>query len=321
MTALEARLPASPKSMLQPARDRALQFRVSDLEQLYTGAESWLQLTRGALECTGTRVHLGAGRVTEFHLNCGIQISSRVDKGRLAILLIRPDSHGYVLVGGKKYVEACCLVVSGEELAVSVLGAASMLWFEIDGRAIARHRGGSAWNVASLRYAFDPSPLERWTLTAFSGDVMRGIALEGELERLARMLLQRVRVRAEGSAELNRSMLVRKALELMWSSIEEPPTLRDICLAAKCSVRTLIYVFNATFGMSPMRYFKIQRLNVAHRRLQSAGSSARIFDIAADCGFWHLGHFGVDYKAFFGTTPRMTPRRSMIEYARIAGTR
>lgn len=322
MTALETRLPAAPKGVLQPARDRTLHFRVNDLEQLYTGAESWLQLTPGVLECAGKRVHLAAARVTELHLNCGVQISSRVDKGRLAILLIRPGADEYVLAGGKKYAEACCLVVSGEELAVSVLGAASMVWFEIDGRAIARHRGGNfGWSFAPLRYAFDPSPLERWTLTAFAADSMHGVAPEGELERLARMLLQRVRARAEGSAELNRSMLVRKALELMWSSIEEPPTLRDICGAAKCSVRTLIYVFNATFGMSPMRYFKIQRLNVAHRRLQSAGSGARIFDIAADCGFWHLGHFGVDYKAFFGTTPRMTPRRSMIEYVRIAATR
>ena len=138
---------------------------------------------------------------------------------------------------------------------------------------------------------------------------MDGAAINVEIERIVRSMLNRARGHAESQADANREKLVRTALELMWSSIEEPRTLRDICKAAKCSVRTLIYVFNATFGMSPMRYFKIQRLNFAHRRLQRSDSGSRIFDVAADCGFWHLGHFGVDYKAFFGTTPRMTPRK------------
>jgi AraC-like DNA-binding protein len=236
-----------------------------------------------------------------------MQISTRIERGRLAMLLIQPESGGHVLTGGKKYAGACTLVVSGDELSLNVLGAASILWFEIDGRAGTRHRGGS---YAPVRYAFEPSTRERWTLSAYAEEAMHGDDVETELDHLARILLQRARSRSVASSEWSRATLVRTALELMWSSIEEPPTLRDICTAAKCSVRTLIYVFNATFGMSPMRYFKIQRLNVAHRRLQSAGSGARIFDIAADCGFWHLGHFGVDYKAFFGTTPRMTPRRS-----------
>jgi AraC-like DNA-binding protein len=292
---------------MPPARSRTLQFRVNDLEQLFTGAETWLQLTPGVLECTGSRVQLPGARVTELNLNCGMQISTRIERGRLAMLLIRPESGGHVLSGGKKYLDACALVVSGDELSFNVLGPASILWFEIDGRAGTRHRGGS---YAPARYAFEPSARERWTLSTSGAQAMHGDGVEAELDHLARTLLQRGRSRSASGSEWSRATLVRTALELMWSSIEEPPTLRDICVAAKCSVRTLIYVFNATFGMSPMRYFKIQRLNVAHRRLQSAGSGARIFDIAADCGFWHLGHFGVDYKAFFGTTPRMTPRRS-----------
>jgi len=306
VTAVETRLPTSSKGALLPARSRTLQFRVNDLEQICAGAENWLQLTPGVLECTGTRVHLAAARVTELRLNCGMQISTRVERGRLAILMIRPESGSHVLAGGKKYVDACVLVVCGDELSLNVLGAASILWFEIDGRAGTRHRG----SFFPVRSAFEPTAHERWALTACAAQALHGDAADGELDRIVRMVLQRARTRNASASEWSRAALVRTSLELMWSSIEEPPTLRDICAAAKCSVRTLIYVFNATFGMSPMRYFKIQRLNVAHRRLQSAGSGARIFDIAADCGFWHLGHFGVDYKAFFGTTPRMTPRRS-----------
>ena len=316
MTAIQTRLPKATKGALSPARTRSLQFRVNDLEQLFAGAESWLQLTPGVLECTGTRVHAGSSRITEFHLSCGMQIVNRVERARLAILLIRPENGGHVLTGGKAYAESCILVVSGDELLLNVLGPASILWFDIDGRA--HHRAGS---FPPVRSAFEPSARERWNLSACAAEAMHGGPVDADLDLLARTMLQCARAHAASASEWNRATLVRTALELMWSSIEEPPTLRDICAAAKCSVRTLIYVFNATFGMSPMRYFKIQRLNVAHRRLQSAGSGARIFDIAADCGFWHLGHFGVDYKAFFGTTPRMTPRRSMNDYLRVHGKR
>ena len=318
MSAIETRLPNSTRSVLLPARTPSLQFRVNDLEQLYAGAANWLQLTPGVLECAGARVQLSGARITELRLNCGIQISTRVERGRLAILLIQPESGTHVLAGGKKYLDACVLVVSGEEVLLNALGPSSILWFELDGRAGTRHRGTT---FAPLRSVFEPSAREHWALTTYAADAMRGGAIDDELDRLVTTLLPRVRSRNASASEWSRATLVRTALELMWSSIEEPPTLRDICAAAKCSVRTLIYVFNATFGMSPMRYFKIQRLNVAHRRLQSAGSGARIFDIAADCGFWHLGHFGVDYKAFFGTTPRMTPRRSMDEYFRIHAAR
>src|ERR1700678_1143290 len=71
VTALETRLPTSTKGIMPPARSRTLQFRVNDLEQLYAGAETWLQLTPGVLECTGTRVHLPAARITELNFNCG----------------------------------------------------------------------------------------------------------------------------------------------------------------------------------------------------------------------------------------------------------
>ena len=295
-------------------------YQAGDLDRLYAGSGEWLQLTPGIFECRAVRVTKAAMRITDLHVNCGVQVRNVVEPWRLLILLVRPEAGCTVLTGGKRYSDGCCLVVSGEELSVNILGAASMLWFDIDRRAL----GGSdrAGGFASAKGMLAPSALEWWTLASYATDALgagrssedgtdagSAGAIDRDIERIARSMLHRARGRVESQSDLNREKLVRTALELMWSSIEEPRTLREICSAAKCSVRTLIYVFNATFGMSPMRYFKIQRLNFAHRRLQRAESGARIFDVAADCGFWHLGHFGVDYKAFFGTTPRMTPCR------------
>jgi AraC-like DNA-binding protein len=280
-----------------------------DLDHLYAGTGEWLQLTPGVFGCTRARVTLPSMRITELEINCGVQIRHAVESRRLVILLLRPVNGCQILANGKRYTSSCCVVVSGEELAVNVLGAATMLWFDVDRRALAENDRA----FAPVRYAFAPGAVQWWTLASYAADRLAGVAVrDADFENVALAMLQRARGRMESPADANREKLVRTALELMWASIEEPPTLREICTAARCSVRTLIYVFNATFGMSPMKYFKIQRLNVAHRRLQSAEAGARVFDIAADCGFWHLGHFGVDYKAFFGTTPRTTPRERSL---------
>jgi AraC-like DNA-binding protein len=264
-----------------------------------------LQLTPGVLQCKGARAVSAQIRITKLDINCGVQIRNEVEPWRLVILLLRPANGCPILANGKKYTDSCCVVASGEELSVNILGAATVLWFDLDRRTLAENDHV----LAPVKFAFAPGAMQWWTLASYAADRLAGgAAQEQEVERVVLSILQRARGRTEGPADANREKLVRTALELMWASLEEPLTLREICAAARCSVRTLIYVFNATFGMSPMKYFKIQRLNVAHRRLQSAEAGARVFDIAADCGFWHLGHFGVDYKAFFGTTPRTTPR-------------
>jgi AraC family ethanolamine operon transcriptional activator len=71
-------------------------------------------------------------------------------------------------------------------------------------------------------------------------------------------------------------------------------------------MRTLIYSFKDWFGMGPIAYLKLLRLNAVHRRLKEPRESVRIFDVAADFGFWHMGHFSTNYKRVFGVTPTQT---------------
>ena len=311
MSLLETTPHLFPRDTAMHRRGAGLASRLQrgDLDQLYAGTGDWLQLTPGVFVCTRARVTSPAMRITKLDINCGVQIRNEVEPWRVVVLLLRAVNGCQILANGKRYTDACCVVASGDTLAVSVLGAATILWFDVDRRALAESDGG----YAPVKHAFTPSAMQSWTLAGYAADHLAGgVGSDAGVERAVLSMLQRGRGRTESLADANREKLVRTALELMWASIEEPPTLREICVAARCSVRTLIYVFNATFGMSPMKYFKIQRLNVAHRRLQSAEAGARVFDIAADCGFWHLGHFGVDYKAFFGTTPRTTPRHEAV---------
>jgi AraC-like DNA-binding protein len=274
-------------------------FETYPLDRLF-GSGQWLQLTPGELKCTVRDVRMSNARFADVDVSCGVQLRKRIEPWRLAIVFVRAKSGSRILAGGKSYLNGCSLLVSGDELAASILGPSSILWLDVDRTALPAIRSEVA---APVKAVLARNDLDRTHLGALGAG-----ATSADVERFALRALKRGAGAGKSAADENRERLVQTALDLMWTRIEEPPTLQDICNAAKCSVRTLIYVFNATFGMSPMKYFKIQRLNVAHRRLQSAESSDRIFDIAADCGFWHLGHFGVDYKSFFGTTPSMTMR-------------
>ena len=102
--------------------------------------------------------------------------------------------------------------------------------------------------------------------------------------------------------------LVLSAEACMWQNVGEPLTVDRICNLLNCRRRTLTYAFKEVFGVGPMAHFKTCRLNAVYFRLHSLGkhNATRIYDLAAEFGFWHQGHFCADYKAMFGETPSQT---------------
>jgi AraC family ethanolamine operon transcriptional activator len=63
--------------------------------------------------------------------------------------------------------------------------------------------------------------------------------------------------------------LVRSVERFMWEHVDEPLTLQRICMHTGCRMRSLIYSFKDAFGVGPISYLKILRLNAAHRRLRN----------------------------------------------------
>jgi transcriptional regulator GlxA family with amidase domain len=101
--------------------------------------------------------------------------------------------------------------------------------------------------------------------------------------------------------------IVQDALDFMVAHITEPLTLQELCNACGRSKRSMIYHFSDVLGITPMAYFKLQRLNAVRRALKVANPDmTRVLDIAADFGFYHMGHFAVDYRELFGVLPSMT---------------
>ena len=100
-----------------------------------------------------------------------------------------------------------------------------------------------------------------------------------------------------------RYQLVLDAEEFMAEHLGDGPLLEALGAQLGCSARTLIYAFTQVFGIGPMAYFKLQRLNAIHRRLSSGDGPAKISELAPRYGFRHMGHFSTDYRLMFGRPP------------------
>jgi AraC family transcriptional regulator, ethanolamine operon transcriptional activator len=90
-------------------------------------------------------------------------------------------------------------------------------------------------------------------------------------------------------------------------------TITELCEQVHVSRRTLQYSFETILGVSPLRYWRVSRLNTVRRELSkevSAGDALPIACLAAQWGFWHPGEFARDYKQLFGESPSQTRLRA-----------
>jgi len=107
---------------------------------------------------------------------------------------------------------------------------------------------------------------------------------------------------------------VRQCQEYIESRMGDPVTLLELSETSGLRPRSLISAFEAVTGMSPMAYLRARRLGEVRRVLESVHfPRMRITDVAADWGFWHMGHFTAAYRAMYGETPSQTLLRTRGE--------
>ena len=113
-------------------------------------------------------------------------------------------------------------------------------------------------------------------------------------------------------AMTNRRQLVLKhTLDYLEANPNSPITVYELAKAVGAGVRTLEYVFQDYFGITPKAYLTIRRLIGARRELQrSDAKTTRVSYVALSWGFWHLGRFSKVYKQFFGEQPSKTLGRN-----------
>jgi len=89
-------------------------------------------------------------------------------------------------------------------------------------------------------------------------------------------------------------------------------SLDELLRAAGTSARTLQTGFARHRGTTPMRFLRDRRLDRA-RALLLKRPDAQVTDIAAECGFTHLGRFAAGYRERFGESPSRTRRAARVK--------
>lgn len=134
------------------------------------------------------------------------------------------------------------------------------------------------------------------------------VALRGEMEKVVHDLFAYGAVRFQVfPADVH--ILHRTAREFRNQSIhvESPVYTLDLCASADVSERTLRTVFREYFGMGPMQYLKLHRLQQVRRALcADSPNTSSVKSIALAHGFWELGRFAADYRRLFGESPAET---------------
>ncbi len=94
------------------------------------------------------------------------------------------------------------------------------------------------------------------------------------------------------------------------SRLTEPVTLPEIAETLGASERTLRRACQASYGTSPMQLLKALRLNALRSELARADPKhQRVWEVAGELGFWHMGQLARDYRDLFGELPSETLAR------------
>ncbi len=101
------------------------------------------------------------------------------------------------------------------------------------------------------------------------------------------------------SGEMNR--VVRKAVQLIETSIEEPVRVPEIANRLGVSQRQLERLFHHDMGCSVVQFGKLLRLQ--HARVLLTSTQMSIREVSAACGFNSLSYFSQAFSKCFGKKP------------------
>jgi AraC-like DNA-binding protein/TolB-like protein len=99
---------------------------------------------------------------------------------------------------------------------------------------------------------------------------------------------------------------LNKALDLIESDPAHAWTLGELARSCGIGPRALQQHFRRFVGATPVEHLRTVRLNRARQLLLRAPRDARITEIAARCGFSHLGRFATWYRERYGEAPSAT---------------
>jgi AraC-like DNA-binding protein len=113
-----------------------------------------------------------------------------------------------------------------------------------------------------------------------------------------------------GPGGSRQSRLVTRFERMLADHAQDPISIVDIANALNVPLRTLQYTVRHELGVTPSERLHEVRLDLVQARLLTADPAvSSVTEIAAGCGFMHLGRFASSYHAAYGEYPSATLRR------------
>jgi len=259
----------------------------------------------------------GPLRISSRRVNLGVQMNAKIEPDRIVVATIMAPDSPARWFGGPFDDE--CVAVGRDEIDLRTTGPVTVTAVAVDTKGL--HSFSKAPDAAILadrlakcgvlRKPIPSSRLRAALRSACSISRSATRPVHGNLIPLLSETLDELdRYAVERAPSLNaRFAAVRACEAYMREHLDSTVTLLDLSRVSCVRSRSLINAFEAITGYSPMDYLKRLRLSGARRALQRANPhETRVIDVAADWGFWHMGHFTASYRAMFDETPSRTLR-------------
>ena len=137
-----------------------------------------------------------------------------------------------------------------------------------------------------------------------------GLVLEEQLIAAFRRAIDAVGnndPRKHRSRRQNGMRILREFGEIVAQNLSSELRIGEVCAQIGTSQRTLEYLVKDYYGMSPLRYMTVHRLNAVHHALlHTVADNKSIAAIAGYFGFKHPGRFAQYYRKQFGESPSNT---------------
>ncbi len=280
------------------------------------------QLTRGCYTGLLQACHTSRMQVAFARHGCGSRFEGQIPKGTVVLCLTYPTDTP-IQFRGRRVADREIFVQQSEAgIDFSFLGEIRIFSVAVC-RETLEQRAAALWQCDperilndGMRFCDRESPdrtrcalMEELQTGLDSPEALRTPAAGRRFEqRVLDVMLTGLREPRHAELAPARRRIARMAAQILHERCREELCIADLCAAVHASRRTLHLGFLEVYGVGPMAYLKILRLNGVRREIRHARRGERnITNSAMAWGFTHLGRFAGDYEAHFGVLPSEEP--------------
>jgi AraC-like DNA-binding protein len=196
-----------------------------------------------------------------------------------------------------------------EALAVSLYGPEAARDLRLDRAVDLTTPEGSAFLKFVLSYHEDLNSASAAIGIPFARRLLNETLMTRLLLAVGNTAARATDSRAGGGRTLQ-SRVIRRFEQMLADRAQDELSIVDIANALNVPLRTLQDTVRQELGVTPSERLQQVRLTLAQARLLAADPAvSSVTDIAAACGFPHLGRFAGRYHAAYGEYPSATLRR------------